>query len=134
MLDWIRQRRTWIATFLLVALLPFTAVMGQSLVWCFGADGHSGIEAPHQPHAAREPNNIASVGAELCTDIVWNAPTTVLGSTPTQPPVPACWFGGKLSLTLTEGDEKQSDQPSKAIRHENLPHQLEHLRTVILRV
>lgn len=134
MFDWIRQRRTWIATLLLVVLLPVTAVMGQSLVWCFGADGHSGIEAPHRPHAAHVFHNVTAVDAELCADIIWGAPATVLRSTSDQIPTPAHWFGGDTPPILVECETSENVTPFALGTRDRVPRPLEHLRTVILRV
>ena len=134
MLAWIRQRRTGIATLLLVVLLPVTVVMGPSLVWCFGADGHSGIEAPHRPHAAHGLDNVTAVDADLCTDIVWGTPATVLHSTSDQIAAPASWFGGGSTLASVEREDSGNGLPLEVGPHDRLPRPLEHLRTVILRV
>lgn len=139
MLRWIRQRRTLIASLLMVALLPLLATVGPSLVWCISADGHSAIETTHQPHAGHAAHDVSAALGEHCADIAWGVPATVLRSasaaTADPSPARACWFGSdSAALTAPSTCAERRADPPVGGDVDRLAHRPEHLSTVILRV
>lgn len=151
MLRWIRHIKLWVATVVLVALVPCAIANGQSLVWCQGADGHSAIEQVHKfggalaevaaageqlnderrldtNHAATPCNDfeIATVSATpQFQPLVSNAP----------PPDRLCWFVGVVVSALDAPVQfGVAAQVNGHRRHGISSQGLAHQRTIVLRV
>lgn len=142
MYQWIRQRRRWIATILLVALFPCVVAAGQPLVWCIGADGHSAVEKIHATHKAPSGSQGLAVDAAplLCADYDEIVPDGfVQARTVSADRVDfghTTWFVGPIvkPLKIVSDPGMLGPMVPQVWPDSALQHSLSHLRTVILRV
>lgn len=144
MVNKIRRFRSWLAIMMLIAFFPCVAASVQPLVWCFGADGHSGIEVANDQHSdcrrAKKTAGVAQIASTSeCFDFELASVGAVLSSQPSSSDLDAIrkavWV---TAATLSSYCLHDIAEPRTMMRlrvaQSHLPHTLDHFRTVVLRV